>query len=63
MTTSTPPQPYTEDRLKNSTTSVDANLRLSSRNQAIDFLKCSIEVARRELQCALERKIEHTHGE
>jgi hypothetical protein len=25
MTTSTPPQPYTEDRLKNSTTSVDAN--------------------------------------
>src|SRR6516164_8263526 len=24
MTTSTPPQPYTEDRLKNSTTSVDA---------------------------------------
>jgi hypothetical protein len=25
MTNSTPPQPYTEDRLKNSTTSVDAN--------------------------------------
>jgi len=25
MTTSTPPQPYTADRLKNSTTSVDVN--------------------------------------